>query len=223
MKLTLPLIRLAAQQWLLSCRYFVMTFRCYRSYPTFVFPWLWLKLCYLFDSPYAVSRRFLKRQKAVDCYSYGETPILTLAEIMSCVEVKQSDHLFELGAGSGFTSLWLSGVKGCRVTAVERIPTFCWRLQRTLKRFKLSDRIQMLCQDYLSVDLSEATVIYLYASNLDEVTIQQLGEKVAELKAGTLIISVSFPLPNKTRLRLINTCSVRFDWGVAKVFVQKVL
>ena len=100
------LLVLAFRQW----RYqWSQSFRELKSYgrnPRFVFPWLWLKLSYLLDSPYAVSRRYQRRIKADNIYVYGETPLTSLELIAERSGVTADDHVFELGAGSGFTSIW---------------------------------------------------------------------------------------------------------------------
>ena len=79
------------------------------------------------------------------------------------IGVTSEDHVFELGAGSGFTSIWLHGVKGCHVTAIERVPLFCWRLQRTVRRIR-DNIINVRCEDFTESSLEEASIIYLYGS-----------------------------------------------------------
>ena len=192
----------------------------------FVLPWLWLKLSYFLDGPYAVSRRYYRKTGATDIYVYGETPLTTLGVIVARAGVSEKDHVFELGAGSGFTSLWLNTVQNCRVTAVERTPLFCWRLERLVRRFRLTG-INVICGDYLQTSLEDASVIYLYASNLDEATITRLAARLFELAAGVKIITVSYPLQPylgasgcSGSFQLLDQFTVPFEWGEAEVYVQ---
>ena len=213
---------LALRQWLYQWRQWGTEVRCYGNRPRFLLPWLWLKLCYLLDSPYAVSRRYQRRMKAENLYVYGETPLTSLELIAEKSAVTASDHVFELGAGSGFTSLWLHGVKGCRVTAIEQIPLFCWRLQRTIRRMKIT-AIDVRCADYCQSSLVDASIIYLYGSNLTDATITALAERLATLAPGVKIITVSYPLqPYLERPAFIVTDRfvVPFAWGEAEVFIQ---
>ena len=213
---------LALRQWLYQWRQWLRELRRYGSRPRFLLPWLWLKLSYLLDSPYAVSPRYQRRIKAEDLHVYGETPLTSLELIAEKSAVTASDHVFELGAGSGFTTLWLYGIKGCRVTAIEQIPLFCWRLHRTIRRMRIT-AIDVRCADYCQSSLAEASIIYLYGSNLDDPVITELAERLAMLPAGVKIITVSYslqPYLQKPAFIVTDQFTVPFAWGEAEVFIQ---
>lgn len=190
----------------------------------FLLAWLWLRCCYLIDSPYWVSWRYQRKQVDKDLFVYGETPLTTLETIMEKAGLTAQDHVFELGAGTGFTSLWLNMVKGCRVTAVELIPTFCWRLSRTGRRFRLS-KFDVRCEDYRQTSFQGATLIYLYGSNLKADVIAELADTLGQLPSGMKIITVSYPLVDYCRKNcfvLQEQFSASFEWGCAEVFVQSI-
>lgn len=217
------LFLLAFRQWCYQWRQSFRELKRYGRHPRFAFPWLWLKLSYLLDSPYAVSRRYQRRIKAENIYVYGETPLTSLELIAERSGVTADDHVFELGAGSGFTSIWLQGVKGCQVTAIEQIPLFCWRLQRTSQRMRLHG-IDVRCKDYMISPLEGASIIYLYGSNLDEQVITGLAERLAELPAGIKIITVSYalqPFLHQQAFKVTDQFTVPFEWGEAEVFLQE--
>ncbi|MBO9482981.1 hypothetical protein [Salinisphaera sp. G21_0] len=217
------LLLLAFRQWRYQWRQSFRELKRYGRNPRFVFPWLWLKLSYLLDSPYAVSRRYQRRIKAENIYVYGETPLTSLELIAERSGVTSDDHVFELGAGSGFTSIWLQGVKRCQVTAIEQIPLFCWRLQRTSQRMRLQG-IDVRCEDYLTSPLEGASIIYLYGSNLDDHVITGLAERLAELPAGIRIITVSYalqPFLHQQAFKVTDQFTVPFEWGEAEVFLQE--
>ncbi len=222
-KLNRDVISLAIKQWFYQWYRGVKEFARYGVHLRFLLPWLWLKLSYLLDSPYAVSRRYQRQQQAADLYVYGETPLETLEEIAERSSVKAADHVFELGAGSGFTAIWLHGVKKCRVTAVEQVPLFCWRLLRTVKRMGLS-AVSVRCESYLQTSLSEATVVYLYGSNLEDAVITELAERLAELPQGVRLITISYPLTDfvgQETFVVTDQFSAQFEWGEAEVFIQE--
>ena len=190
----------------------------------FLFAWLWLRMSYLLDSPYWVSRRYQRQHKADDVHVYGETPLPALACIFEKARITANDHVFELGSGSGFTSLWLNATQGCRVTAVEQIPLFCWRLKRTARRMGLSG-IDVRCEDYLQTSLQDADVIYLYGSNLEDSLIRTLSDRFLGLPDTVKIITVSYPLSDYaegSRFPLIDRFTADFEWGRAEVFVQSI-
>ncbi|UYM14551.1 SAM-dependent methyltransferase [Endozoicomonas euniceicola] len=208
-----------------ECREFACVVWRFRSHKAFLLSYCLLAFLYLFSSPYSVSRRYLKWIDAGDVYSYGETPLTSLAEIADRTGIHASDHVFELGAGSGFTSLWLRLVKGCKITAVEWVPGFVYRLKWVVRVLKLSG-VEVRCEDYLQTALENATVIYLFASNLDDLTINKLAERLAALPSGTRIASVSYPLQpylKQPAFDLVERFEVCFPWGRADVYVQDVV
>ena len=208
-----------------ECREFVCVLWRFRSCQRFLSGYCLLAALYLFSSPYTVSRRYLKWINADDVYSYGETPLTSLAEIADRTGIHAEDHVFELGAGSGFTALWLSLVKGCRVTAIECVPGFVYRLDWVVRVLKLSG-IEVRCEDYLKASFENATVIYLFASNLDDLIINELAERLAALPLGTRIVTVSYPLQpyiERPVFALADQFEVCFPWGRADVYVQEVI
>ena len=196
----------------------------YRREGRFLLSYSLLLLFYLFSSPYSVSRRYLKWINADDIYSYGATPLSSLSAIMEQVKLASDDHVFELGAGSGLTSLWLRLIRGCQVTAIEQVPGFVRRLNAVIRLLKL-EGICIRQDDFLTTSFEGATVIYLFASNLDNPDIAQLAERLAELPAGTRLISISYPLQpylEQPAFEVVEQFSVGFPWGEADVYVQRV-
>lgn len=223
MRLNRDLLLLAFRQWLYQWQQSLREVKRYGHKPRFLIPWLWLKLSYLLDSPYGVSRRYQRRVGAENIYVYGETPLTSLELIAEKSGVTSADHVFELGAGSGFTSIWLQGIKKCRVTAIEQIPLFCWRLHRTIRRMRLHS-IDVRCEDYMQTPLEEASIIYLYGSNLEDSAIAKLAERLADLSAGIKVITVSYalqPFLQQHAFHLIDQFTVPFEWGEAEVFLQE--
>ncbi|AMO57964.1 class I SAM-dependent methyltransferase [Endozoicomonas montiporae] len=208
------------QEW----KEFVCVLWRFRACKIFLLSYCLLKFLYLFSGPYSVSRRYLKWMNADDFYSYGETPLMSLASMADRIGLSGDDHVFELGAGSGFTSLWLNLVAGCRVTAIEQVPGFVWRLSWVVRLLRISG-VNVCREDYLNSDLSSATIIYLFASDLDDVVITQLAEKLALLSAGTRIVTVSYslqPYIDQPAFEVMDQFEACFPWGAADVYVQRV-
>ena len=190
----------------------------------FLFAWFWLRMSYLIDSPYWVSRRFQRRNGSKDLHVYGETPLPSLALIVDKAGITAGDYVFELGSGSGLTGLWLNAVKQCKVVVVEQIPLFCWRLKRTARRFRLSG-IEIRRENYLQTSFQGADFIYLYGSNLEDAVICELVRRFQELPDTVRIITVSYPLSDYADdglFPVIDHFAADFGWGSAEVFVQSI-
>ena len=79
----------------------------------------------------------------------------------------------------------------------------------------------MKLADFLSVDLSFATVIYLYGTCLSDKQIALFTTQAGRLKPGTTILTVSYPLvaPN---IKLIEETTIQFPWGETTLYIQKI-
>lgn len=181
-----------------------------------------LMLMYLFDNPYSVSKRFLIRQGEKNVYDYGETPLPTLEKISKVCGITPSDHVFEMGCGSGRTCFWLRAFCKCAVTGIDVVDEFILRAERIRKKLNI-DNISFINQDYTLADLDKATVIYLYGTTLGELKIFELSKKFESLPRGTRVITVSYPLTDyveEGQFELMKRFDATFPWGEADVFLQ---
>jgi len=162
-----------------------------------------LLAAYKGKNPYRISREHLK------VHSYGETPITTMAHIAQQCEITQKDHVIEMGAGRGRTSLFLAEYIGCQVIAYEQIPDF-------VKKMPSSQRLKTQHQDMFSADFSEATAIYLYGTMLNDAEIITLCDRFPE---GTKIITVSYSLSDYSRHYVTKkNLTGKFPWGETEVY-----
>jgi len=87
------------------------------------------------------------------------------------------------------------------------------------------DGVEFRLQDFFDADLTDATVIYLYGSCLNDGDITKLANKIALLPSGTKVITVSYPLSEyceKDAFVVMNLFTANFTWGKAEVFLQQV-
>jgi len=201
--------------------YFKVIIRYYSNF-SFAKADLSLLLMYLFRNPFRINRNFLAKKGETDIYQYGETPLTTLDLISTECEIAKSDHVFELGCGRGRTCFWLSSFIKCRVTGIDFVPFFIDHARIVNLKSK-KDGLQFILGDFLQVDLTGATFLYLYGSNLDDEIIQELTKKFETLPVGTKIITTSFSLEDytpETSYRIIKCFTAPFVWGQADVYLQ---
>lgn len=179
---------------------------------------------YLFDNPYTLTRRWLQARGEEDVHSYGETPLATMDLISRRAHITSSDIVYELGSGRGRSCFWQRCLVGCQVVGIEYIPYFVMKAQAIAAKTGV-DGVEFRCEDFLKSDLSAATVVYLYGSNMDDIVIEKLVERLAQLRKGTRIITVSFALSdyaNGRLCKLLSTFEGDFLWGTATVYIQEV-
>lgn len=160
-------------------------------------------------SPYQISKEYLTAHNARNPHVYGETPLTTMAKIVSECHLTKEDVVIEMGAGRGRVALFLAEWLGCEVYAYEQIPAF-------IEKMIPSANMHICAQDMFSAPFSASTAVYLYGTLLDEIQIKKLAEV---FPMETKIITVSYPLSEYDDRYLVRKCfSGRFPWGKTEVY-----
>lgn len=196
----------------------------YYSHGSFFKVDTYLLFSYLFDNPFKISKRFLRKKGDRDIYTYGETPLTTLDLIARRCGISAKDHVFELGCGRGRTCFWLNQLIGCRVVGIDYVPEFIDRAIKVKEKFHL-EMVEFRLEDILSTDLTGATVIYLYGTCLSDELVLQLINHFMRLPKGTKIITVSYSFADyypKGPFEVVDHFVVPFTWGRGDVYVQRI-
>jgi hypothetical protein len=175
-----------------------------------------LAFSYLLLNPYEISKKFLQKRGEIDVHQYGETPLLTMDMIAKNAKLSAKDHLYELGSGRGRAAFFLNYFYGCRVTGVEWIQKFVEKGNKIAEKHCLE--VFFRNENFLHIDLSEASVIYLYGTMLPDSMIFQLCKKI---RKGTKVITVSYPLSDyDPNFEVIQEFTALFPWGEGEVYVN---
>jgi SAM-dependent methyltransferase len=177
---------------------------------------------YVFKSPYAMSKAFMEARGESDIYVYGETPLTSLELIAKECNLSDKDTVFDLGCGRGRGCFWLHAMIGCKVVGIEYIPEFMEKAIAVKQKYRLT-RLEFRQQDFLKANLKGATVLYLYGTCLDPVSIRQLIDKILKLPQGTQIVTVSYSLKEFSadpRFEILKRFKIPFTWGEGDVYIQ---
>ncbi|HEV8052784.1 MAG TPA: methyltransferase domain-containing protein [Parachlamydiaceae bacterium] len=197
---------------------------CYYGSFSFLKADLALRLSYLFNNPFKISKKFLEKKGAEDIYAYGETPLTSLEIIARECGLNAKDRVYELGCGRGRTCFWLHSFIGCSVVGIEYIPEFVERANSIKDRLSIPN-IEFRLADMTTADMPGVSVCYLYGSCLDDKTIKKLADHFSRLPAGTKLITVSYSLTEyspKGTFEVMKRFTVPYTWGDADVFLQVV-
>ena len=201
---------------------FIYVYFKYYGDPLFIKIDLSLIGYYLFNSPFKISKKFLRNRKENDLHTYGETPLTTMDLIANECRFSSKDVVYELGCGRGRTCFWLNQFIGCRVVGVDYVPDFINKAQRIQKRYQLKN-IAFKCEDFFKTHLEDATVIYFYGTCQSTTSIQQLIKHFSLLKKGTQVITVSYALTDYKKeapFKILKRFQAPFTWGAADVYLQ---
>ena len=116
-----------------------------------------------------------------------------IVEALKIANVGSSDKLYDLGAGDGRVTIIAARDFGAKCVAVEIDERLCGVIYSSAKYYGLLDKIEILCRDFLTVNISDATVVYMYLyKSINEMLADKLEK---ELGIGARIITVDFPIP----------------------------
>lgn len=136
-----------------------------------------------------------------------------LPQIFSHIQIKKDEVFFDLGSGDGRLVLEAAR-QGAQAYGFERNPLliFFSRLKSYLSG--LYGKAKFFRKNFFKINLSEASVIFCYL--LPE-TMQKLERKFQkELKPGTRVFSLDFPLPTipvEKTYKLANYTLYQYTWG----------
>jgi len=179
----------------------------FRYYRNIRFALVDLSFCLsgFFCNPYRICRKF------TGAHAYGETAIRTFAAIAKAAEIRKEDHFLDLGAGRGKLCFWTAFWLGCTCTGVEQVPFFVRQAVWLAKIFRMP--IQFHLGSIETIDLSKATVVYLYVMEWDEALLEKMTPNARLISVGAPVESSSFEVVRKM--------PARYPWGVTDVYVQR--
>ncbi len=166
---------------------------------------------YFFKSPYRIARKFHKGLSP-----YGETPFKTMDFIAKKVGIKNTDIVYELGAGRGRCCFFLATFYKCVAVGFENVPRFV-EIASTIKKMFCVQNVDFFLRDiFEDFDLSSATILYLYGTCYADDEIVFLAKRFAKLKAGSKVITISYSLLDYVKdsnIKLTQCFEVSFPWG----------
>lgn len=185
---------------------------------------LLLRGLYLFKGPFALARDFSRARGAVDPYTFGKTPLATLATIACEGKVAPDERVYDLGCGTGQTSFWWALRWGTSCVGIDHLPIFIQRAKRVQRLLGVAKgRLDFWEQDFFDVDYGDATFVYLYGTHLDEEEIERLIEALSTLPIGARVVTVSYPLTEYQKAPWFSLGKVfqgAYPWGTADLYLQ---
>lgn len=124
---------------------------------------------------------------------YIPTPQIIVERMLEVGRVKTGDVVYDLGSGDGRIVITAAQKFGARGVGVEINPDLCRKAILQIKMLGLSDRVTMIEDSALRVDLSPANVVTMYLLTNSNERLKPNLEKY--LKTGSRVVSNEFPIP----------------------------
>lgn len=183
-------------------------------------------LPYLLRNPYRICQRYLRslpddRVQKI----YGESFFTTLDTIAKAVNLSEKDVIYDLGCGRGRSVFWFHAMYKCRAVGVEIFPLFVTQARKIKKKLGM-DGVEFIYGNLMDLDYDDATIIYFYGTAFTNEAVAKLMSRFNTLKAGTRVVSVSYPLPDYTdelAFELEQKIKGKYLWGYADIYIQRKL
>ncbi len=165
-------------------------------------------------------------------FVYGEIEFEFFANILAAVNPKPSDVFYDLGSGAGkavFLAALLFNLK--QVCGVELIPQLHALSQQQLTQLKTLcaekdqwlnkiGRIEFIQSNMAEQDLSDADIVFINATCIDDTVWQKLLIKLQQLKAGSRIILTTKQLESEHFQALASHYAL-MSWGYNSVHIYQ--
>lgn len=124
---------------------------------------------------------------------YVPSPTDVAERMLQMAHVAKNDTVYDLGAGDGRIVVLAARKFGAKAVGVEIDKDLCNKAEDNIKRASVEDKARMECEDFMDVDLSDATVVTLYLTTVANGKLRPHLEKY--LHKGTRVVSHAFEIP----------------------------
>jgi hypothetical protein len=112
---------------------------------------------------------------------------------LKLVNLRSNEVLYDLGAGDGRVLLIAAQEFGAKAIGIEVGPVQCALIWLRTVASGLGDKIQIRWGNFFKINLSEADVIYVYATSTEVAKLALYLEKT--MKPGSRVVSISADFP----------------------------
>jgi precorrin-6B methylase 2 len=160
-------------------------------------------------------------------YTYGEIEFLSFIALIALTKPTKETLFYDLGSGTGkatiacalvfelkeyygielFEPLHEAAIS--RKNLLEQIPAYQHRVTQ----------IEFIQDDFLNVDLTKATLIFINSTAFVGDLWDTLSEKLAEVALAATIITISKKLKGSV-FTVQHTTQVTMSWGIATAYIQ---
>jgi hypothetical protein len=177
---------------------------------------------------FALSQKARSHQDAME-YTYGEIEFTSFIALIACTNPSPQTRFYDLGSGTGkavFASAMVFRMQACcGIELFQTLHEAALQQQQKLQQlpaYHHCSPIRLICGNFLQVDISDASLVFINATGLFGETWEKLNHRLMhELQPGTIIITTSKPLISMPDFQIIHTTRVSMSWGIVTAYIQK--
>jgi len=176
---------------------------------------------------FALSRQARRERDAIE-YTYGEIDFISFISLISLAKPNTNTVFYDLGSGTGKAVLACAMVfnmhKCYGVELFSALHDSALKQQHLLQQLpdyqEKSKSIHFIHGDFLHIDLSDATLIFLNATAFFGDLWTDINHQLRQTKPGTLIITTSKKLSSAFFI-VKKITTVHMSWGVVQAYIQE--
>jgi SAM-dependent methyltransferase len=123
---------------------------------------------------------------------FDPSPPEVVERMLALAGVKKSDLVYDLGSGDGRVVIAAAKKYGVKAVGFEIDPGLVKLARENVQREKLENLVEIRQQDFMTADLSKATVVTLYLSYDGNLALRP--KVTRELKPGSRVVSYAFDM-----------------------------
>jgi hypothetical protein len=148
---------------------------------------------------------------------YIPTPEILVQRMLEAGRVKSGDMVYDLGSGDGRIVIMAAQKFGARGVGVEILPDLVKKAQDRIHSLGLDDRVRMVEDSALRIDLSPADVVTMCLLTSSNERLKPNLER--DLHAGARVVSSEFPIRGWKALEVL---FVKTGHTEHKIFVYEI-
>lgn len=176
---------------------------------------------------FLLSRQARQEGDAFD-YTYGEIEFFSFIALIALTHPDENTQFYDLGSGIGKATIACAMVfdlkKSCGIELFTNLYEAALELKKDLEQipgYEHSTKyIEFIHDDFLKVDLSEATLIFINSTAFIGELWEKISQKLAEVAVGATIITISKKLSSNAFV-VKRTTLVNMSWGIATAYIQE--
>jgi SAM-dependent methyltransferase len=123
---------------------------------------------------------------------FDPTPQEVVERLLALAGVKRGDVLYDLGSGDGRILIAAAKIYGVKAVGFEIDPGLVKLARENVRKEGIEELVEIHQQDFMTADLSPASVVTLYLSNDGNLAVKP--KLMRELKPGARVVSYTFDM-----------------------------
>lgn len=124
--------------------------------------------------------------------SFDPTPQEVVERLLALAGVKRGDVVYDLGSGDGRILIAAAKIYGVKAVGFEIDPGLVKLARENVRKEGIEELVEIRQQDFMTADLSPASVVTLYLSNDGNLAVKP--KLMRELKPGARVVSYTFDM-----------------------------